>query len=85
VAWQRCAFAEAAAYSQGRGCPCRLWLCAGLLLFRTEPKAMKGSRGRTLRFLANVDPIDVVSADTAVARGEGGMHSLVVVCVLTES
>jgi glucose-6-phosphate isomerase len=29
---------------------------------RTEPKAMTGSRGRTLRFLANVDPIDVARA-----------------------
>ncbi|WIA12882.1 hypothetical protein OEZ85_006503 [Tetradesmus obliquus] len=29
---------------------------------RTEPKAMMQSRGRTLRFLANVDPIDVARA-----------------------
>lgn len=29
---------------------------------RTEPKAMGKSSGRTLRFLANVDPIDVARA-----------------------
>lgn len=31
-------------------------------LCSTEPKAMMQSRGRTLRFLANVDPIDVARA-----------------------
>jgi hypothetical protein len=30
---------------------------------------MKGSRGRTLRFLANVDPIDVVSGVAALTDG----------------
>jgi hypothetical protein len=37
---------------------------------RTEPEAMAASKGRDLRFLANVDPIDVAKA-LQVGGGEG--------------
>jgi hypothetical protein len=39
-------------------------------MHRTEPLAMSKSRGRTLRFLANVDPIDVVSGRASVEWSE---------------
>jgi hypothetical protein len=35
---------------------------------------MKGSRGRTLRFLANVDPIDVVSRGARLGGRGGGKY-----------
>lgn len=51
-------------------CDPKLCFIAVPSLCRTEPKAMKGSRGRTLRFLANVDPIDVVGTQLLL-RGKG--------------
>ena len=51
--------------------------CSALVavLFRTEPVAAMASEGRQLRFLANVDPIDVARA----LRGLNPEDTLVVV------